>query len=103
MVDFSSERPSAGVPRELPLDGLSPADLAQLGVGDFNMERNTMFAGYKTYFVAAVMFMLGVVMVMGVDVPEEVWMMLGAVGLGTLRAAVEGAKEEVKDEVKAKM
>jgi hypothetical protein len=26
--------------RDLPLDGLSPADLAQLGVSDFNMERN---------------------------------------------------------------
>jgi hypothetical protein len=39
---FNCERPSAAVPRELPLDGLSPADLAQLGVGDFNMERNAM-------------------------------------------------------------
>jgi hypothetical protein len=93
---INSERPSAGVPRELPLDGLSPADLAQLGVGDFNMERTTMFAGYRTYVVAAVMFMIGVANVMGFPIPEEVWMMLGAVGLGTLRAAVEGVKEEVK-------
>jgi hypothetical protein len=33
------ERPSAAVPRELPLDGLSPADLAELGLGDFTTER----------------------------------------------------------------
>jgi hypothetical protein len=34
------ERPSAAVPREHCLMGLSPADLAQLGMGDFNKERN---------------------------------------------------------------
>jgi hypothetical protein len=33
------ERRSAAVPRDLPLDGLSPADLAKLRIGDFNMER----------------------------------------------------------------
>jgi hypothetical protein len=34
------ERPSAAVPREHCLMGLSPADLALLGESDFNMERN---------------------------------------------------------------
>jgi hypothetical protein len=91
--------------RMLPLSlmGLSESELTALASEGVLITERRMFAGYKTYFVAAVMFMLGVVMVMGVPVPEEVWMMLGAVGLGTLRAAVEGAKEEVKDEVKAKM
>jgi hypothetical protein len=36
------ERPSAAVPREHCLMGLSPADLALLGESDFNMERNKM-------------------------------------------------------------
>jgi hypothetical protein len=36
------ERPSAAVPRENCLMGLSPADLTQLGMGDFNRERNAM-------------------------------------------------------------
>jgi hypothetical protein len=36
---INCERPSAAVPRELPLDGLSPADLALLGMGDLNKER----------------------------------------------------------------
>jgi hypothetical protein len=36
---INRERPSAAVPRENCLMGLSPADLAQLGMGDFNMER----------------------------------------------------------------
>jgi hypothetical protein len=91
MID--SEAPRPGVPRDLPLEGLSPADLAKLGIGDLNMERTTMFAGYRTYVVAAVMFMLGAATMMGYPIPEEVWMMLGAVGLGTLRASVEGVKE----------
>jgi hypothetical protein len=38
-MNFDCERPSAAVPRELPLDGLSPADLAKLGLGDFTTER----------------------------------------------------------------
>jgi hypothetical protein len=42
MRNFSCERPSAAVPRDLPLDGLSLADLAQLGEGDFTQERVMM-------------------------------------------------------------
>jgi hypothetical protein len=38
-MTFYCERPSAAVPRDLPLDGLSLADLAQLGEGDFTQER----------------------------------------------------------------
>jgi hypothetical protein len=35
----NSERPSAGVPRDLPLDGLSLADLALLGEGGINPKK----------------------------------------------------------------
>ena len=49
-----------------------------------------MMVGYRTYMVAAAMFGVATAMLMGVVIPEEVWMMLGAIGLGTLRAAVEG-------------
>ncbi len=79
--------------RMLPLchDGLSLAELTALASEGVPITRNrTMFAGYRTYVVAAVMFMLGAANMMGYPIPEEVWMMLGAVGLGTLRAAVEG-------------
>lgn len=81
--------------------GLSAGELTALATqGTLEQKGNEMFAGYKTYFISAVMFALGAAMLMGVAIPEEVWVMLGAVGLGTLRSAVEGAKEEVKDEVK---
>jgi hypothetical protein len=66
--------------------------------GDYPLEageqitvrRLTMFAGYRTYVVAFVLFGIGAAQAVGFPIPEEVWMMLGAVGLGTLRAAVEG-------------
>jgi hypothetical protein len=41
VVDIDRERPSAAVPREHCLMGLSPADLALLGESDFK-ERTTM-------------------------------------------------------------
>ena len=56
----------------------------------YHARRNTMMVGYRTYMVAAAMFGVATAMLLGVVIPEEVWMMLGAIGLGTLRAAVEG-------------
>jgi hypothetical protein len=62
---LDSERPGVGVPRDLPLDGLSPADLAQPGLGDFNMERNKMsehMAGMVRHVLTSVgglMIMMG--------------------------------------------
>jgi hypothetical protein len=61
------------------------------------------FVGYRTYMVAGVMAALAVAMVLGVPVPEEVWGFLAAIGLGTLRAAVDNAKAEVKAEVKKEL
>jgi hypothetical protein len=54
------------------------------------------FQGYRTYLVAGTMAALAVAMALGVTVPEEVWALLAAIGLGTLRQAVEATKEEVK-------
>jgi 4-hydroxybenzoate polyprenyltransferase len=64
------------------------------------------FQGYRTYLVAGVMAALAVAMALGVTVPEEIWALLAAIGLGTLRNAVEATKQEVKDakaEVKAEV
>lgn len=58
------------------------------------------FVGYRTYMIAAAMLGLSVAMVMGVTIPEEVWGILAALGLGFLRAAVESSKTEVKTELK---
>lgn len=44
--------------------------------------------GKKTYMVVAVTFVLGGLQACGVDVPEAVYVLLGALGLGTLRAGV---------------
>lgn len=83
------ERPAPS----LCLMGLSEAELSALAREGFSLTERTMFAGYRTYVVAFVMFALGAANMMGFPIPEEVWMMLGAVGLGTLRAAVEGDKK----------
>jgi hypothetical protein len=58
------------------------------------------FVGYRTYMVAAAMLGLSVAMAMGITIPEEVWGILTALGLGFLRAAVDNSKAEVKTEVK---
>jgi hypothetical protein len=79
------------------LMGLSEAELTALASeGVLITERNTMLTGYKTYLVSGAMMLVAAAMLMGISIPEEIWMMLGAIGLGTLRAAVEGVKEEVK-------
>lgn len=77
--------------RRAPLcsDGLSLAELEALArEGRSSMER-TMFAGYKTYMVAAAVMVLAAMEWMGIAVPGEVWLILNALGLGFLRAAVE--------------
>jgi hypothetical protein len=44
--------------------------------------------GKKTYIVAAIVFVLGGLQAIGYPVPEYVYPLLGALGLGTLRAGV---------------
>ena len=44
--------------------------------------------GKKTYIVAAITFTVGGLGALGVTIPEWAWALLGAAGLGTLRAAV---------------
>lgn len=46
-------------------------------------------AGYRTYLSAAAMVGVGVATALGVSIPNEVWMILGGLGLGSLRAAVK--------------
>lgn len=72
--------------------GLALGELSTLVVEGayYHARRKTMLVGYRTYMVAAAMFGVGGAMMFGVQIPEEVWMMLGAIGLGSLRAAVEG-------------
>ena len=71
--------------------GLALGELSRLVTeATYYHARRTMMVGYRTYMVAAAMFGVATAMLMGVVIPEEVWMMLGAIGLGTLRAAVEG-------------
>jgi hypothetical protein len=51
-----------------------------------------MFAGYKTYIVAAAILGLAMAKYVGVEVPAEVWLVLNALGLGFLRAALDEPK-----------
>lgn len=48
-----------------------------------------MFAGYKTYIVAVAMLGLAGAKYFGVEVPDELWIILNALGLGTLRDAIK--------------
>ena len=45
-------------------------------------------SGKKTYFVAVITFILGGLMATGVEVPEYVWVLLSAAGLGSVRAGI---------------
>ena len=47
-----------------------------------------LISGKKTYIVAAVTFVLGGLQAVGYPVPEYVYPILGALGLGALRAGV---------------
>lgn len=44
--------------------------------------------GKKTYFVVATIFILGGLQATGVVIPESVWLILSAIGLGSLRLAI---------------
>lgn len=50
-----------------------------------------MLNGYRTYASAVAMVGLAAAQFFGVAVPQEVWMILGAAGLGFLRAAIPKA------------
>lgn len=76
-------------------DGLSADDLEALAseghvytLSELKLE-GKMLVGYRTYMVSAALVGLGIAKAFGFPIPEEVWMMLGGIGLGTLRAAVE--------------
>jgi hypothetical protein len=59
---LNCERRSAAVPRDLPLDGLSPADLAKLRIGDLNMERK--MSEHMSGMVRHILTSIGGVLVM---------------------------------------
>ena len=44
--------------------------------------------GKKTYLIVAVTFAVGGLVACGVEIPEWAWALLGAAGLGSLRAGV---------------
>lgn len=48
----------------------------------------TFLEGKKTYIVSAVTIALAVAQALGYVIPEYVYALLGALGLGTLRVAV---------------
>lgn len=48
-----------------------------------------MLKGYRTYLLAALVFVLGGAKALGFDVPNEVFIMLAGAGAWTLRAAQE--------------
>ena len=45
-------------------------------------------AGYKTYITAGAVIVATVLNTQGITIPEYVWPILAAIGLGSLRAAV---------------
>ena len=45
--------------------------------------------GKKTYFVAAIVALVALCRYFGVEIPDYVWALLAAVGLGSLRAGVQ--------------
>lgn len=47
-----------------------------------------LFAGKKTYITAALIAAGAIAQALGYVVPEYVWALLGALGLGSVRAAV---------------
>ena len=60
--------------------------------------------GRKTYIVAVVLAALSVCAAFGVDIPAWIWGLLGALGLGTLKAAsakAEAAAVDTKQAVDA--
>lgn len=92
---MNSEGRRLGVPRHLPLDGLSAGEIGRLsaeGAYQLTEKKMMIFAGYRTYMVAMAVVVLAGMKWMGVDVPAEVWLVLNALGLGFLRAAMDEPK-----------
>ena len=52
--------------------------------------------GKKTYLVAATLVIMAALKAKGIEIPEEAWAVLAALGLGFIRAAVKKV-EEVKN------
>jgi hypothetical protein len=50
--------------------------------------------GKKTYVIAIATFVIGGLSALGYTVPEYVYVLLGAIGLGTLRAGVGKVEEK---------
>ena len=48
-----------------------------------------LFAGYKTYMVSAALLGMAVANFFGFVIPEEVWLIANALGLGALRNAIK--------------
>ena len=62
------------------------------GVKKFKKENPTMFnflSGKKTYIVAVLTAVGGVLAAFGYVIPEYVWPILGALGLGAVRAGIK--------------
>jgi len=48
-----------------------------------------LLQGKKTYIVAALIFVVGGLQASGVVIPDIVWPILGALGLGAVRSGIE--------------
>lgn len=48
--------------------------------------------GKKTYIIAIITAVIGLLVASGVEIPESVWFILTALGLGSLRSAVGRSK-----------
>lgn len=53
--------------------------------------------GRRTYAVAIVIFLCGILTSFGVEIPEYVWLSLNALGLGFLRAGVKSQEQKGVD------
>jgi len=66
---------------------------ARLDVARTELERGRQMlnwiTGKKTYIVAVAVFVLGGLQASGIAIPEYVYVLLGALGITTLRAAVK--------------
>jgi hypothetical protein len=56
---------------------------------DFINKVKAFLDGKKTYIIAIIGGILGLLTACGIVIPEYVYVILGALGLGTLRAAVK--------------
>lgn len=96
MRKITSAQEAAGVPRDCQHMGLAASDFGRIASdAAYQLSENRkmmIFAGYRTYMVAAAVLMLAGMKWMGVEVPAEVWLVLNALGLGFLRAAIDEPK-----------